>query len=186
MYWVQIDGPLEIDVQERPALNDAFIRVLTNESQRPEHRRMPQETPDADATSTAVLQQPLHDSEEVSFRQIHPSFVFDGQPFSQPFVPTDKDNNKLSVGRSAVTDAARAFALYVNDGNSSVAVYGLVVGEFGQENLRCVPEPLEKTDARSANPAHAYADYSPFGTNQQNNKAKRLKQKAIARGRLYP
>ena len=59
----------------------------------------------------------LTDGSEVLFRQIHPTFVVDGYPSSQPFQPTEKDDNKLSVDRSAVTDAASAFALYARNGH---------------------------------------------------------------------
>jgi hypothetical protein len=128
----------------------------------------------------------LIDESEILFRQIHPSFVEDGQVSSQPFRPTDKDNNKLSVDRSAITDAEKAFVLYTGNGHSSCAVYGLSVGEFKEHELPCVSDPLDAMDGRLANPAHAYADYSQHGANKQKTLAKRLKIKALARGRLHP
>jgi hypothetical protein len=125
--------------------------------------------------------------DEVLFRQIHPSFVEkDGRPSSQPFHPTDKDDNKLSLDRSTITDAAGAFALYIGNGHKSAAVYGLSVGEFKEHNLPCVSDPLAATDDRAANPAHAYADFSQHGANKQKTVAKRLKVKALARGRFHP
>jgi hypothetical protein len=129
----------------------------------------------------------LTDEDEILFRQIHPSFVEkDGQPSSQPFHPMDKDDNKLSVDRSTITDAAAAFGLYIANGHKSAAVYGLSVGEFEEYNLPCVSDPLEATDHQASNPAHAYADFSQHGTNKQKTLAKRLKVKALARGRLHP
>lgn len=128
----------------------------------------------------------LSDENEILFRQIHPSFMADGHPSSQPFQPTEKDDNKLSVDRAAITDAAGAFALHIGNGHMSAAVYGLSVGEFMECDLPCVPDPLKATGHQAANPAHAYADFSHHGTNKKKTLAKRLKLKALARGCLHP
>lgn len=128
----------------------------------------------------------LDDSDEVLFRQVHPSFIDGGQPSSQTFTPTPKDEGKLSVDRSSLTSAAASHALFVGDGNTSDAVYGVSVGEFGAEALTCVSDPLQASATQSANIAHAYADYTPHSSNAQKTKAKRLKIKAIARGKLHP
>ena len=128
----------------------------------------------------------LVDVAEILFRQIHPTFVEDdGEPSSQPFMPSKKDNNMLSVDRSSLTDAAGSHALYVANGQASAAVYGLTVSEFGEENLPCTSDPLAKTDKLTANPAHALADYTAHSPNQQKNIAKRLKIVARARGLLF-
>ncbi len=128
----------------------------------------------------------LADADEVLFRQIHPTWVEDdGEPSSQPFMPTKKDNNMLSVDRSALTEAPASHALYIASGRASVAVYSLTVGEFSKEKLPCHANPLEKTDTEAANPAHALADYTAYSANQQKNIAKRLKLVARARGCLY-
>jgi hypothetical protein len=128
----------------------------------------------------------LTTDEELLFRQIHPSFVESGYPSSQPFLPTSKDDNKLSVDRSTITTPSNAFALYTSNGHCSAAVYGLSVGEFKEQDLPCVSDPLEAMEDQAANPAHAYADYAQHGTSKQKNIAKRLKHRAIARGCLYP
>ncbi len=109
----------------------------------------------------------------------------DGQLSSQPFQPTVKDEGKLSVDRSTLTDTVGSFNLYIGDGHKSVAVYGLTVGEFGTQQIACHSDPLVQSDSQTANPAHAYADFSPHSANQQKNKAKRLKNMAISRGCLY-
>lgn len=123
---------------------------------------------------------------EVLFRQVHPSFIHDGEPSSQPFLPTAKDDGKLSVDRSTLTSAEASHALFTRNGHRSAAVYGLTVSEFGSEQLDCFPDPLEAAEGQFPNPAHAHADYSPHPVNQHKVKAKRLKQKAVTRGRLYP
>lgn len=128
----------------------------------------------------------LPDDDELLFRQVHPNFVVDGQLSSQPFQPTDKDANKLSVDRSSLTDAASSHALYVANGFASAGVYALSVGEFGKETLPCVSDPLPATEVSQANPAHAVADYSAHSSSKQKTIAKRLKQKAIERGQKHP
>ena len=128
----------------------------------------------------------MTDEAEILFRQIHPSFIQGDEPSSQVFQPTTKDDHKLSVDRSSLTTAADANALFTSSGRLSVAVYGLSVGEFRIEHLPCASDPLDATGEEPANPAHAYADYSAHGVNQQKIKAKRLKQQALARGRIYP
>lgn len=132
------------------------------------------------------MSDPLDDHEELLFRQVHPNFVVDGQLSSQPFQPTDKDADKLSVDRSSLTDAAASHALFVENGFSSVAVYALSVKEFSDQDLPCVSDPLPSAEKLKANPAHAYADYSGHGASKQKAIAKRLKQKAIGRGRQHP
>ncbi len=129
---------------------------------------------------------PLPEDAEVLFRQVHPSFIQNEQPSSQPFAPTPKDDNKLSVDRSSLTTAGGSYALHTGSGAASAAVYGVSVGEFRAESIPCISDPLEAADGKPANDAHAYANYSEHGINQQKLKAKRLKLKAVARGRLHP
>ena len=72
----------------------------------------------------------LNDNDEVLYRQIHPGFMDENQPSSQPFSPTAKDEGKLSVDRSSKTTAESSYRLYTRNGYESAAVYGLTVGEF--------------------------------------------------------
>ncbi|MFM0454150.1 hypothetical protein PQR21_27530 [Paraburkholderia nemoris] len=123
---------------------------------------------------------------EVLFRQIHPNFIDDGEPSSDRFRPSEKDANMLSVDRSAVITADISHALYTSNGLASAAVFGLTVGEFAQETVTCVEDPIDATDTTAANPAHALADYSAHTLKQQKLIAKKLKRAAIARGRLHP
>jgi hypothetical protein len=51
----------------------------------------------------------LVDEGEILFRQIHPEFMDNGEPTSQGFGPTAKDEGKLSVDRSAITDPKSSY-----------------------------------------------------------------------------
>ena len=132
------------------------------------------------------MSEKLTEGEEILFRQVHPNFLDGGEPSSQTFMPTPKDENKLSVDRSAFTTAKESYALFAANGYLSAAVYGVTVEEFASEDIACKADPLKASQEQKANVTHAFADYSPHGTNQQKNKAKRIKRKALARGLLHP
>ncbi|WP_461344011.1 hypothetical protein [Brevundimonas sp. GN22] len=126
----------------------------------------------------------LIDDNEILYRQIHPSFIVGGVPSSQGFQPTPKDDNKLSVDRSTIFSASESYDNYTSGGLASSGVYGVSVAEFREENIECVSDPLPKTAKRDENPAHALADYK--NVEKVKHTAKRLKNKAIARGRSHP
>lgn len=88
----------------------------------------------------------LEDEDELMFRQIHPSFVHDGQPSSQPFCPTPKDEQKLSLDRSALLSADKSYTAYIARGQVSAGVYGLTVGEFGSVEIPCLSDPIVSID----------------------------------------
>lgn len=123
--------------------------------------------------------------EEVLFRQIHPLSLEKGVPSSDRFRPSAQDQNQMSVDRSALTTAAAAHALYVENGRRSAAVYGLNCGEFADEKVLCTADPLGATLEQKANEAHVLADYSAHADKAQKLLAKRLKNLAVARGCLF-
>lgn len=128
----------------------------------------------------------LDKPEEVLFRQIHPNWIDDGVPASIGFVPSEKDQDKLSVDRSSITDAESSHALYTSQGYKSDAVYGVAVGEFEEQGINCFSDPIKGNDNTIENLAHAYADYSAHTPSQQKKRAQLIKRKALARGQLYP
>jgi hypothetical protein len=132
------------------------------------------------------MSEPLTNSEEVLFRQIHPNCIHNGEPASDRFKPQPNDAGLMSVDRSSLTDAASSHALYTNTGKQSVAVYGVTTAEFGSESIGCRADPLVGTAAAPANHAHALADYTPHEEKKWKLISKRLTQKAKARGQLYP
>lgn len=128
----------------------------------------------------------LTDENELLFRQIHPDLLDGDVPASTNFKPKKSDENKLSADRSSKTTAAQSFELYTSSGLSSIAVYALSVGEFAQERVPCFDDPIEASGELKANPAHSIADFSEHTTSQQDKMAKRLKQKAVLRGKQHP
>ncbi|MCA3264713.1 MAG: hypothetical protein ING19_01480 [Azospirillum sp.] len=131
------------------------------------------------------MPEPIADSTEVMFRQVHPNFIDKGVVSSAAFRPTPKDSSKLSVDRSSLVSAELSFKGFKARGWVSAAVYGVSVGEFSAEKIPCLPDPIEASGADPGNGAHAVADYCAHSSSQQQNVAKRLRNKAVARGMLY-
>jgi len=129
---------------------------------------------------------PIINLEEMLFRQIHPNCIVDGAPASDRFKPQPADAGFMSVDRSSITSAASSHALYVSTGRKSSAVYGVTVGEFKEEEIQCLSDPLSETVSSSANDAHALADYNPHDEKKWKLISKRLTQKARAHGQLHP
>jgi hypothetical protein len=127
----------------------------------------------------------LTDAGEILFRQINPKSFQNGEPGSDRFRPSERDENMLSTDRSSLTSAAQAHSLFVSTGKESAAVFGIGVGEFQTESIVCVEDPVTATDELPANLAHALADYSSHTDKVQKVLAKRLKRLAIARGCLF-
>jgi len=120
--------------------------------------------------------------DEIQFRQIHPDWIQDDEPSRQAFIPTKKDDGKLSLARSILTSAEKAFQNYIALGLRSSAVYGLSVSEFEEEPapIKCYASPL------SNNPHHSHADFSGLSKSQKKIKSQELRRLAINRGKIFP
>ncbi len=132
------------------------------------------------------MSEPLTDLHEVLFRQIHPNCMQNGEPASDRFKPQPNDEGLMSVDRSSLTSAKASFETYIGGGRQSVAVFGVSVGEFQEENIPCSSDPIDGADGGHPNPAHALADYTAHEERKWKNISKRLTQKAKVRGRLHP
>lgn len=127
----------------------------------------------------------LTDPNEILFRQINPKSFQKGEPGSDRFRPSERDQNMLSIDRSSLTTPSAAHSLFVSTGKESVAVFGIGLGEFHNETIECFGDSVAATENNPANPAHALADYSSHTEKNQKIVAKRLKRLAVARGCLY-
>lgn len=122
----------------------------------------------------------LTDAAEMLYRQVHPSWVQDGQPTSQAFVPTNKDSGKLSVYRGSLTTPQGSFTHYTAVlGYKSAGTWGFTGGEAGDAGLSCHAEPLPD------NQAHGFVDFRRLSNKDAKSKGKLLLAAARARGCLY-
>ncbi len=112
-------------------------------------------------------------------RQIHPSFIKQGQITSQAFRPTTKDNSKLSVYDHDMISAEKAYEHYTKKLlKSSAGVMAVCVKECNELNLPVLSDPAPF-------PEHALIDFSEYSYPQSEKLAKKLRQKAVERDWLY-
>jgi hypothetical protein len=127
----------------------------------------------------------LTDETELLFRQVHPNWLKDGQPSSQAFKPTPKDEGKLSTARGTKTTAEDAFLHHTDKlGLQSAGTWAVTVEEIGANPVPLAAYGDPVTDP-VPDPAHAFIEY-PDDRKRIETKAKILRAKAGGRGRLHP
>ena len=124
----------------------------------------------------------IDNSSEIQFRQVNPSWMEDDGPSRLAFLPTKKDDGKLSMDRSATTDAKSSFDDFRSLGLNSDGVFGLTPNECleAPNPIECFESPLEN------NPHHSHAEFTGLTRSQQKAKSQELRRKALARGKLHP
>lgn len=124
----------------------------------------------------------IDDEDEVQFRQVNPSWMEEDSPSRQAFIPTRKDDGKLSLDRSASTTAKQAYDDFRSLGLNSDGVFGITPRECAEDPnpIECFESPLEN------NPHHSHADFNGLTKSQKKAKSQELRRKAIARGKLHP
>lgn len=110
------------------------------------------------------------------WRQIHPSFVQGGQPGSQAFRPTPKDQGRLSFDDGHQISAEQAWRRYTEErGLQSVGVLGVRVGECASEGLGVIPDGVP-------DPEHVSVDFTGKSNGERKAISKRLRDNALGRG----
>lgn len=114
------------------------------------------------------------------YRQIHPNNIQNGYASTLAFTPSKKDNNKLSVYNSLLISAEDSWVHYTSKGLKSFGVEGVIVKECTDNNLDAKPDPLDGFQE------HAVIDFLDATKSKAEKYASILKQKANARGWLFP
>lgn len=113
------------------------------------------------------------------YRQVNPSFIQNGEPSSQVFSPTPKDEKKLSVYDGELISAENSWKHFTNTlGLASKGTLAVTVIECEDEDLTVLPDPENFKE-------HTLIDFTQCSKNQIKSKAKKLKQKAMARDWCY-
>jgi len=113
--------------------------------------------------------------------QVHPQFFHDGVLSSQAFFPFPKDDGKLSVYDGDQITAEDSFQHYTKtQGFKSVGVWAVKGNEVVSVELAYRPDPVD------GNPAHAVVDFCAHAKKEYRKLAKRLREMAIKRRKLYP
>lgn len=114
------------------------------------------------------------------YRQIHSSWINEGEVGSQAFRPSKKDEGKLSVHDGEQIEAMDSWNHYTTVENlESVGVMAVTVGECKSLGLSVNPAPKLLT------PFHCEIDFTEFSGNQRKIKSQQLSDFAKARGWQY-
>jgi hypothetical protein len=114
-------------------------------------------------------------------RQVHPSFLPEGQLSSQAFIPFPKDKGGLSVYDDELISANDSFLHYTEIlGLASAGVWGVSNEEVAATGLTSQPAPLSDSSA------HALINFANNPEKEWRKLAKRLRAYALARGCLHP
>jgi len=119
--------------------------------------------------------------EALLLRQVHPTFVTDGRPTSQAFIPFPIDEGGLSVYDGDHIDASVAYTHYTQDlGNESESTWAVTQSEATDHGVTPVSAPLPDF------PSHALIEF-PLPENKKGWRkiAKKLKISALERGVVY-
>ena len=112
-------------------------------------------------------------------RQVHPNFVRHDEATSQAFIPTRKDNNRLSVYDGDMIAAAQTWEHYTLVlGLRSIGVVSVTVGECQTLKLPVRPDPSDF-------PEHVLIGFDGLTNSQSKTFAKLLRQCANTRGWLF-
>lgn len=133
-----------------------------------------------DASEGDLTEQSLTDSEELLYRQVHPSWVQDGVPSSQAFRPTKKDAGMLSIALGSKTTPDGAFNHHTKALKlQSAGTWGVTVAEVTDAGLNSFEQP------RDDSPDHGFIDFRELGRGQTERSAKLLLANARERGCLH-
>lgn len=133
-----------------------------------------------DGSDAETAERPLEDSDEFLYRQVHPRWIVDGEPSSQAFKPTKKDEGMLSIALGTKTTAENAFLHHTHALKlASGGTWAVTVGEVAAVELSSFEQPLEDS------PAHGFIDFRDLGRKAMESKAKLLLVKARDRGCVY-
>jgi hypothetical protein len=122
----------------------------------------------------------LDNPDESLYRQVHPQWIDDGEPSSQAFKPTRKDEGMLSIALGSKTTAEKAFLHHTQVLElASGGTWAVTVGEVAAVELSSFEQPLEDS------PAHGFIDFRDIGRKAVEAKARLLLARARDRGCVY-
>ena len=112
-------------------------------------------------------------------RQIHPTFIQNGEVTSQAFRPTEEHEFKLSVYNGELIEAKPAWEHYTTvQQKESVGVLAITVSE-------CTSLELPAVESPEVFPAHCHVDFSGLARKKIEEKGKLLRDRGTKRGWQY-
>lgn len=123
---------------------------------------------------------------DLLYRQVHPSHAPEGVPSSQAFNPTPKDEGRLSVDDGRIVTAERSWNHFTgNLGFSSAGTWAVSFEEIqAAERLVLKKDPLSAPDNPLLdNPAHCLIDFNALPSKgERKRRAQQLAIRAAFRG----
>lgn len=127
---------------------------------------------------------PLTTPDELLHRQVHPSHIQDGELTSAAFKPFPKDRERLSVDRDTLSSAKESYLRHTQEKRlESAGTWSVSVEECLDLSLPAIEDPVEIDGV--SNLAHCLICFDAHSSNQQRRKAKKLRDKAVARKATY-
>jgi len=123
----------------------------------------------------------LEASDEVLLRQVHPDQFPNGVLSKVAFFPSPRDQGLLSTRRNRV-GAEQACLDWRASSRESVGTWGVSVGEFKGVDVAA----YDDSHLPGQPAGHASADFTSYDRAKQVQKGRKLREKAKARGRLFP
>lgn len=127
----------------------------------------------------------FEDDNELLLRQVHPNFFKEARITSQAFLPTEKDERKLSVNRNCMISARESFDLHTKEKKlQSAGVWGVSVGEVLMlDPLSIESDPIETP---IQDKSHSLINFSKLSSESRIKAvAKQLTAKARDRDCIY-
>jgi hypothetical protein len=116
---------------------------------------------------------------QLLFRQIHPSFIQKGMITSQAFVPTPKDELKLSCYNGNMISAEDAFRHFTEKLNQTSS------GVLGVSFEECLSVDLTPVADADPFPEHAHIPFHNLSSGSIRKIGQKLRDYAINRGWLF-
>lgn len=129
----------------------------------------------------------LVDTEELYHRQCHPGFLEDdGEPSSQLFRDSKKDEGKLSGTRDRSVSAAQSYTNHVQFGFHSAGTWSVTVAEVREAESRVVDDTAALSAPEPCPDGHCYIDLRHLSSKGKKRLRNILKIRARVRGRTHP
>lgn len=123
----------------------------------------------------------LADEAELLLRQVHPAQLqVNGEPDSSAFMAKSPHNFLLSTRREFI-GAERAYREWVAN-HESVGTFGVSVGEINRVSLSA----FDDSSAPGMPAGHASIDFRGISDSACRKRARKLRDQAVTRGRLFP
>lgn len=121
----------------------------------------------------------MNDNKQL-LRQVHPSFIQNGEIGVVAFRPNDSDNGYLSVYDGDKITPEDSHKHWTDElKKKSIGVLAVTVEECKSVDLPCGNSPMDN------NPAHAHIDFNGYEKKDQRTKTKALLDFALARQWLF-